>query len=67
MMQPGYTQSLQSVFGAFSQLRGQTLHTKDPEFNQLMERLGERLNLAPHMVREHRIVGPADIGTWARV
>ena len=37
------------------------MHNDDAAFSALMDRLGERLKLAAHMVRGKRIVGPADI------
>jgi len=39
---------------------GKTIHTDDPSVNKIMETLGKRLNLAPHIIgRENQtIFGP---------
>lgn len=40
---------------------GQTIHASDQKFNQLMDIVGECLNLKKHAVGDVEIVGPADI------
>lgn len=42
---------------------GENVHCSNPKFNQLMEEVGQKLNLAPHLIGNSgvSITGPGDI------
>lgn len=40
---------------------GHTVFTSNKKFNKKMKRIGEALNLKPHLVDGHEIYGPGDI------